>query len=209
MLRKQEIERLKQLARKLDIDYQEYDFEAYGYEEIKEQMCRRAGVKTNAMKEKEFLVWDAVAEQYDNLQIEQKVYMPENVPEQEFINILILSFTVHDYSLAKVILLKKYRGNMMPETHKVIEANKHSPSKIRMMWFMGRKEVTDKILRELIEKHNLRPKVIRDSFCRRDFVHYANGRLYYMKRKDFRDMQKKQSIILEEEQRKMLEKLIH
>jgi hypothetical protein len=200
-MRLQEEKRLRKLARKLDVDYQEFDFKAFGYDEIKDQIYRRAGVKTDAMKEKEFLLWDAVAEQYDNLSVEEKVFMTENVPHQEFINILVLSFTVHDYSLAKVILLKRYRGNMMPETQK---ANKQS-SKIRMMWFMGRKETTDRILRELIEKHNLRPRIIRDSFCRRDFVHYANGKLYYMKRRDFRDMQKKQSIILEEEQRKMQE----
>ena len=210
-MRIQEKKRLLNLARKLQIDYQEFDFEAFDYQQIKEQMLRRACIKTQEMEDKEFLIWDAVAEQYDNLPIEQKVYIPENVPEQqvEFINCLVLSFNVHDYSLAKKVLMAKYRGNMMTRTHKILEANKKMTSKIRMIWLMGYKETTNRILEELREKHNIRPRILRDSFFRRDFLHYADGQMYVMKKKHFRDMQKKQSVVLEEEQQKIIEKMLH
>jgi hypothetical protein len=199
-MRKQEIERLRKLARRLDLDIQEYDMKAFDYQQIKEQMLQRAGIKTQEMKDKEFLIWDAAAEQYDNLPIEQKVYIPENVPGQqiEFINCLILKFNVHDFSLAKKILMAKYRGNMMTRTHRILEANKKMTSKIRMIWFMGYKETTNRILEELREKHNIRPRILRDSFLRRDFLHYADGQIYVMKKKHFR-----------EEQQKIIEKMLH
>lgn len=210
-MRKQEIERLRKIAQRLDLDIQEYDLEAFDYQQIKEQMLQRAGIKTQEMKDKEFLIWDAVAEQYDNLPIEQKVYIPENVPGQqvEFINCLVLSFNTHDYSLAKKVLMAKYRGNMMTRTHRILEANKKMTSKIRMIWLMGYKETTNRILEELREKHNIRPRILRDSYFRRDFLHYADGQIYVMKKKHFRDMQKKQSVVLEEEQQKIIEKMLH
>ena len=210
-MRKQEIERLRKIAQRLDLDIQEYDLEAFDYQQIKEQMLRRACIKTQEMEDKEFLIWDAVAEQYDNLPIEQKVYIPENVPGQqiEFINCLVLSFNTHDFSLAKKVLMAKYRGNMMTRTHKILEANKKMTSKIRMIWLMGYKETTNRILEELREKHNIRPRILRDSYFRRDFLHYADGQIYVMKKKHFRDMQKKQSVVLEEEQQKIIEKMLH
>ena len=210
-MRKQEIERLRKIAQRLDLDIQEYDTKAFDFQQIKEQMLKRAGIKTQEMKDKEFLIWDAVAEQYDNLPIEQKVYIPENVPGQqiEFINCLVLSFNMHDFSLAKKVLMAKYRGNMMTRTHKIFEANKKMTSKIRMIWLMGYKETTNRILEELREKHNIRPRILRDSYLRRDFLHYADGQIYVMKKKHFRDMQKKQSVVLEEEQQKIIEKMLH
>ena len=209
-MRKQEKKRLLNLARKLQIDYQEFDFEAFDYQQIKEQMLQRACIKTKEMEDKDFLIWDAVAEQYDNLPIESKVYIAENVPGQlEFINCLILKFNVRDFSLAKKVLMVKYRGNMMTHTHKIFEANKKMTSKIRMIWLMGYKETTNRILEELREKHNIRPRILRDSYFRRDFLHYADGQIYVMKKKHFRDMQKKQSVVLEEEQQKIVEKMLH
>lgn len=208
-MRPQEIERLKTLARKLDIDYQEFDYKAFDYQTIKEQMLKRACIRTPEMLEKNLVIWDSMAEQYDMTPIEQRVYISDEMTDQEadFVNMLVLSFNVHDYSLAKKILLAKYKGNMMPRTLQIMEANKKATWKIRMMWFMGRKEVTNTILEEMREKHNLRPRVLRDSFFRRDFVHYADGSLYFMKKGDFKAMMQKQSVVLEEEDRKLIEKM--
>jgi hypothetical protein len=210
-VRNQEIDRLKALARKLDIDYQEFDFRAFGYQEIKEQMLKRACVRTPEMMEKELVIWDNVAEQYDMTPIEQKVYVPEDMVNQEanFVNMLVLSFNVHDYSLAKKILLVKYKGNMMAQTQKILEANKKSTWKLRMMWFMGPKEVTNTILEDLREKHLLRPRVLRDSYFRRDFIHYADGKLYFMRKSDFKALMQKQSVVLAEEEQKLMEKMLH
>ena len=211
-MRPQEIERLKQLARKLDIDHQEFDFNAgFDYQTIKGQMLKRACIRTPDMMEKDLVIWDATAEMYDSVPVEQKVYIPDEMIGQEadFINMLVLSFNVHDYSLAKKILLAKYKGNMMPRTLQIMEANKKATWKIRMMWFMGRKEVTNTILEELKLKHNLRPRVLRDSYFRRDFVHYANGHLYFMKKGDFKAMMQKQSVVLAEEDERMMEKMLY
>ena len=210
-MRTQEIERLKALARTLDIDYQEFDYKAFDYQTVKEQMLKRACVQTVEMREKALVIWDNMAEQYDMTPLEQRVYIPDDMVNQEadFVNMLVLSFNVHDYSLAKKILLAKYRGNMMPRTLQIMEANKKAAWKIRMMWFMGRKEVTNTILEELKEKHNLRPRVLRDSFFRRDFVHYANGSLYFMRKGDFKAMMQKQSVVLAEEDERIIEKMLH
>ena len=210
-MRTQEIERLKKLARKLDLDYQEFDYRAFDYTSIKEQMLKQAGLRTPEMLEQELIIWDNVAEQYDMTPIEQRVYIPDDMVNQEadFMNMLVLSFNAHDYSLAKKILLAKYKGNMMPRTLQIMEANKKVTWKIRMMWFMGRKEVTNTILEEMREKHNLRPRVLRDSYFRRDFIHYANGKLYFMRKGDFKAMMQKQSVVLAEEDERMIEKMLH
>jgi len=209
-MRIQEKKRLLNLARKLQIDYQEFDFEAFDYQQIKEQMYRKVSIKTPEMTEKEFLIWDAVAEQYDNLPIESKVYIAENVPGQlEFINCLILKFNVHDYSLAKKVLMAKYRGNMMTRTHKIFEANKKMTAKIRMIWLMGYKETTNRILEELREKHNIRPRILRDSFFRRDFLHYAYGTMYQMRKSNFKYLMSKQSVTLADEEKEIIDKMLH
>jgi hypothetical protein len=210
-MRPQEAEKIRTLCHKLDLDWMEFDLRNMDYSEAKKQAFRRAGIKTPEMKNEEMLAWGAVAEYYDSLSIEQKVYIPDEMIGQEadFVNMLVLSFNVHDYSLAKKILLARYKGNMMPRTLQIMEANKKAAWKIRMMWFMGRKEVTNTILQELKEKHNLRPRVLRDSYFRRDFVHYANGHLYFMKKGYFKAMMQKQSVVLAEEDERMIEKMLH
>jgi hypothetical protein len=207
-VRPQEEKRLKKLADELDLDEQAFDYTAYSFEQIKEQMYRKACVKTEAMLEKELLIGDGLAEMYDATTIEDKSYVPSEYLRSDFVNMLVLSFNVHDYSLAKQLLLAKYKANMMPRSHKIMEANKHMTTKIRIVWFMGSKEATNQILRELTEKHNLRPRILRDSYFRRDFAHYYNGVMYHMSRANFQTATTKQSVTLETEQERIEQKML-
>lgn len=42
-MRKQDYDRLKRLCSKLEIDWEEFDFVAYNYHEVKQQIYERAG----------------------------------------------------------------------------------------------------------------------------------------------------------------------
>ena len=199
------------LAKRLDLDYQEFDMVAFGYQTIKEQMMKHVGLKTVQMQEKEFLVWNSMAEMYDNTPLEEKVYVPDDLQAQsEFINCLVLCFSSREYGYAVRLLTAKFKANMMERTKKIIEANKKiGGRKERFLWFMGWRENTDKILREL-EHFNVHPRILRNSFLRRHYLHYYHGQIIQMKQKDFIALTKKQNIVfINEENRSHAEMLSH
>jgi hypothetical protein len=206
MMRKQEADRLRKLARSLDIDYQEFDMQAYDYQTVKAQMLKRAGVTTEEMQKKQLQTWESAAEAYDNLPLEQKIYISDDGEFTfELPNCLVLEFRPHDWGLAVKILTYFFKGNMMHVTERLLD-NRKLAARLRMLWFIGHKKTTSGILAEL-EKHNIRPRILRNSYLRRDFLHYANGNIYPMKTRDFKTIVTKQSIKLADKEEKMQAKM--
>lgn len=206
-MRKQEFEKLKKLASYYDQDWMEYDFEAQGYDEIKEAILRRARVKTKQMEDNEFLAWEGLAQNFDQIPFEQRVVIPEGyMPKIEFTNCLVLQFTTRDFDFALRVLMHKFKGNFMRKTDKIIEANKQVLAKHRVLWLMGHRKVTDMMLTEL-EKHQIRPRILRNSYLRRDFLHYADGQILSLSKRQFKELKQKQSIKEMKTEEKIIAKL--
>lgn len=202
-MRPQEIKKLKKLCNSLDLDWQEYDYIASNYQTIKEQILKKAFIKTKQMEEEDMLAWDGVAEYYDTRALEEKFYVPEEMQYKvEFLNCLVLRFSVRDFGFAVNIVKTKFRGNLMNMSKRVLETNRKAANKTRILWFIGVKEVTNMILHEL-ESHQIRPRILRNSFFPRHFLHYANGKIYPVKRTVFKHMMKKQSAKLETEEKRI------
>lgn len=160
-----------------------------------------------AKDSKDFLIW--VEQQYmeQEANIDRDMMRACQAQNMDFFNCLVLSFSVRHYGLAVKILTAKYKQNLMARTQRILKANKHSPMKIRVLWFIGSKKQTTAILDNLREKHNILPRVLRDSYLRRNRIHYANGTIYRMPAKTFKQLQQKQSVILlEAEANKLLTK---
>ena len=106
-------------------------------------------------------------------------------------NCLVLSFSSREFDFAVKILLATHKANLTTRSKQILEVNKHLQQgvKIRILWFIGSKQLTNNILMELRDKHNLRPRILRDSFLRADFLHYANGKMWNMRVRDFREVQ--------------------
>jgi hypothetical protein len=181
-MRNQEKIKLQQLAEEHDLDPQAFDYDSASYDVIKEQILKLAGATA-----KEDLMWTAQEHWYNAQEIAQKVYIPEDVASTEMKNCLVLSFSARHYGFAVKMLLAEHPNTFMHKTNRIIANNKKlSPgNKVRILWFFGSKKTTNKILQDLREKHNVHPQVLRDSYLRRDDLHYANGELLSMKKKDF------------------------
>ena len=205
--RKQEFEKLKSLCNSLDLDWQLFDMEAYGYEDIKKQIYKYVGLKDKQMQEEEYLAWEGLAQAFDQTAFEERVVIPEGyLPNVQFVNCLVMQFKPRDFDFALRVLLHKFKGNFMEKTEKILEANKSTLSKHRVLWLMGHRKVTDLMLTEL-EKHQIRPKVLRNSYLRRDFAHYFNGHLYPISKQTFRELKTKQSVKELKQEEKIIAKL--
>jgi hypothetical protein len=150
--------------------------------------------------DKNFLIWtEQVYGDYDAIR-DREMMKACQAQNMDFLNCLVLSFSTRHYGLAVKILTAKYKRNLMQRTQRILKANAHSTMKIRVLWFIGTKQQTTAILDDLREKHNINPRVLRDSYLRRDRVHYANGTIYKMSKRTFEHLRQKQSVILQEEE---------
>lgn len=198
-MRSQEVMRLRELAHRLDLDWKAFDYVAYSYRQIKEQMLKTAGQKDEQMEEDEFLAWESQAEHYDSLSFEEKTMIPNGVTGVQMLNCLVVQFSQRHFKFAVDILSKTFKGNFMWRTSRVLE----NPSSHRVLWFVGLKETTNRIQDELA-RHSIWFRVMRDSYFRRDFVHYYNGKIYPVSKKVFREMNEKASIREEKKLAKIL-----
>lgn len=206
-MRRQDVERLKALARHLDLDWMNWDYVAQGYDEIKKGMLKKAGMQTPQMVQEVADEWQSVAEYYDNLPLEQRMYIPpDSMMTIELVNVLVLKFNQRMFGFAKNILIAKFRGNIMDRTWRILEANKRLRPPIRILMLMGQRRTTDMVLEEL-EKHNIKPQIIRNSYLRRDFLHYRNGVWYPLSRRQFREATEPQSVLALKEEEKLLASL--
>jgi hypothetical protein len=182
-MRQQEKHKLEQLAIEYDLDPQQFDYESATYDSVKAQILKLI----DAPAKETNLLWVSQADWYNSQEIEQKVYIPSDVANNELKNCLVLSFNARQYGFAVKMLMAKFKGNLMHRSQKIIEGNKHlsQGNKIRILWFFGSKQATNMILDDLRVKHNLQPRVLRDSYLRRDDLHYANGKIFRMKHEDF------------------------
>ena len=114
----------------------------------------------------------------------------------QFVNCLVLEIRQKDYSYAMRLLSKLFQDSFMSRMERIVEANKESSSKHRIVWLIGSKETTDLIKAEL-EKHLIRPRILRDSFLRRDFIHYHKGSICVCSKKVFKETQAKTSLHFE------------
>lgn len=205
--RSQEFQKLQKLARKLDIDYQEWDYQVQSYDEIKRSMLKKAGMQTPQIVQEVADEWQSIAEYYDNLSIEERTYIPsDSTVKIELVNVLVLKFHPRMFGFAKDVLIAKFKGNIMDRTWRILEANKQLHPPIRILMLMGQRRSTDMMLEEL-EKHNIRPQIIRNSYLRRDFLHYLNGRFYPMSKRQFREATEPQSVLAIKEEEKLLASL--
>lgn len=181
-LRQQEIQRLKKICNRFDLDYQEYDYEAYSYSQILEQILQRAGVENKDMENLRYGGYETSAEFYDSRMIEEKLYIPENLqlrPDMP-LNCLVVYVYRLRAKFAINLTQKLYKGNFMKRKDGKDKID-WVPNSSAIMWFAGRREVTDEIQDEL-RRHNIYFKVLRNSPFRRDFIQYFKGRMYPLKR---------------------------
>lgn len=205
-MKKHELKKLEKLADSLELDIQHFDLDSYEYHEIKEQMLKSAHVPTINELDEEVLLWDTMGSQDRRLTWDSiaEFYDRRPFPEAskvkvELLNCLVLKFSQRHYGFAVQVLTKLFKGNLMHRTHRIIEANKHTQSKHRVLWFVGYKKTTNRILEEL-EKRNVFPRILRDSFLRRDFLHYHNGQIFNISRREFKEMQRRKAVTFKKEQ---------
>lgn len=192
-MRLQEIEKLKKLAQSFDVDPSLFDFANGEYQDTKAQIHRAAGVTTEDIQAQQSLMWNSMAEQYDATKFDDKIFQVEGNGQLK--NCLVLSFGAREFGFAVKMLVAKYKANLTTRSKQIIDINKHlqASCKIRILWFIGSKQATNSIMEEM-RKHNLRPRIIRDSFLRSDFVHYAHGKIYNMPNRAFQEMQQGQTV---------------
>jgi hypothetical protein len=149
---------------------------------------RRAGVKTKQEENDEYAAWEGMAEQYDSRVFEEKIYVPEGMQIQvNFKYCMVLRFRVRDYNFAVRIIKVLFKGNLMERSNKILETNKETRYKTRMLWFIGEQRTMTKILEELY-KRQVYPHILRNSPFRRDFLHFYKGTFYPISRRDFKEM---------------------
>jgi len=182
-MRKQEKEKLIELCNLYDLDWQAFDYEAYGYRDIKRQILRDAHVKTAEMEEEELEGWESFAEFFDSRPIEEKIVsadgkvVSQTLPRQCFVILINRRYV----SLGLAILETMFKGNL----HKYGVVRKKDkrgrPIGGALVWIQGTKE-TVMLIKEELGKHNIYYRVLRDSPFRRNFLHYFNGKFYGLKR---------------------------
>lgn len=209
-MRPQEFKKLKALCRRYDLDWMEFDYNAFDYDTIKLMILKKAGVKTPEIEALETATWEATAEYYDSLAIEEKMFIPPELEIQpEFPpNILVIQLFRRHLGLALQLLQKMFKGNMMrgkdgePRIERLLD--ERGATIYAIVWFIGRREVTDKIVPELL-KHDIYPKLLRNYPLRRDFLHYHNGKWWPISRRVFRENILHKASIKEEQK---LEKIL-
>lgn len=103
------------------------------------------------------------------------------------VHCLVLQFSPRFFGLAVDVLKAKYVNDIVTDPESGLP---RIDEKNRVVWLFGRKERTDAIL-EYLNKYSFPPKVLRDSPFRRDFLHYLNGRIYDVSRKEFVEMRRR------------------
>ncbi len=101
-----------------------------------------------------------------------------------FVNCLIIEINQKEYTFAMQLLTQQFKNNFMARMEKIIEANQTGPAKHRVIWLSGTKQETENI-KEMLQSHNIHFRTLRDSFMRRDFQHYFNGKIVTMDKKSF------------------------
>ena len=193
-MRRQEFVKFKEECGRLDADWMNFDIANISYVEAMRQLHRQYGVQTEKEEKAQFVAWEALAEYYDDRPAEEKVYIPEGFqPNVDFNNCLVLSFRQRDFGFALNLLKATFKGNFMEKSKAELEKSKEMKLPFRIVSFIGAKETTNRIMEE-IQKHDIHPRVLRNSFFRRDFLHYYNGRMLMMSKRDFREFVKKQSL---------------
>lgn len=162
------------MCRKYDLDIESYDL-LLDYQEVKEQILKDAGFvdEDNLMES-----WQSMAEYMDSVPLEQRVMAPAGSPKELDLppNILVLYVYRQHVSLAVGLAESKFKANL----HRfgiVRQAGIKGTTGAAVMWFISTKQVTDVIMEEL-EKRNIGFRVLRNSYKRRDFLHYYNGSFY-------------------------------
>jgi hypothetical protein len=182
----------------------EYDFEALSYQDIMADIHKRVGVRTKQEEEDEYAAWENVAELYDSKAFEEKIYVPEGLKVQvDFKYCMVLRFRVRDFNFAVRIVKALFKGNLMERANKILETNKETRFKTRMLWFMGEQRTMTRVLEEL-HKRQVYPHILRNSPFRRDFLHFYKGNFYPMRRGDFKEMVRGASKKSQREHEKLL-----
>lgn len=185
-----EIHKLKKFCDTHGIDRAEID-DSLTYWEAKEHLDKFVTKDADDLLEWEELLkddseqWKANADFYDSLSVEQKMFI-----RPEFLNCLVLKFYASHFGFAVDLLSMLFKGNMTPRTKQTIEMNKNKRMKHRVLWFVGHRKTTDRVLEELY-KRNIRPRILRNSLLRRDFRHYCNGQILNMNKSKFKDAKRK------------------
>lgn len=181
-MRQQEIKRLKHLCNRMDDDWQNYDFQAFDFQTIKEMILKKAGIETKEMEELKYQDYTGKADWYNDRMIEEKLYIPENLqlrPDMP-LNCLVVQVFRRRAKFAINLTQSLYKGNFM-KCKDGKDKIDYVPNSSAIMWFAGRREVTDEIQDEL-RRHNIYFKVLRNSPFRRDFIQFWHGKMYPIKK---------------------------
>ena len=166
----------------MDDDWQNYDFQAFSYDQIRDAILKKASIETKEMQELRYRDYEGQAEFHDNRMIEDKLFIPENLQLRPgmSLNCLVVYVFRRRAKFAINLTQKLYKGNFMKRKDGKDKID-YVPNSNAIMWFAGRREVTDEIQDEL-QRHNIYFKVLRNSPFRRDFIQYFKGRMYPLKR---------------------------
>lgn len=189
-MRRQEFQKLRDLCNRFDIDWQEWDYQAFSYDQIKTMILQKVGVETEEMEDQRYRGYESLADYYNSRAFEEKLFVPESLRlHPDFpLNCLVLQINRRYASLALSLLRVKFKGNIMTN-HRNEERVFRLRSGTTTIWMMGRRETVNLILQEL-ERHNLYVRILRNSPFRRDFLHYWHGTLYPLPRKVFKQLKK-------------------
>lgn len=177
-MRKQEYLKLQKLVNSLDLDIQSYDVIAYSYEEIKRQILKDAHLESAEMTKERYALYETSEQWYNDQALEQKLYIPSELQLREDmpLNCLVVYVFRHRAKFAINLTQSLYKGNFMKRKDGKDKID-WVPSSNAIMWFAGRREVTDEIQDEL-RRHNIYFKVLRNSPFRRDFLQHFHGKMY-------------------------------
>jgi hypothetical protein len=201
------MERFKKLCRKYEDDWMEWDLKNVDYadavKELKarheqnnslesamtniEDLAGKYGIETvavSAKENKEALLY-LESTRYDWL---------EQLPKTgiNLVNCLVIDLPPRFYKYSLEVLGQTFKANFMKRTKKVIADNKKYSEKIRVLWFMGDKKTTD-LIQETLRKRQIWFRVLRDSYLRRDFVVYRNGKLYNVNKRKLQPLMEQQA----------------
>lgn len=207
-----EKEKLRKFALRWDDDLQNYDTLAYSFAEVKRQIKKRNQLRPDKFETRPFAVayendlYEGVDEtaypegglrglrereqkelhRLTELDFEEK-YLKESAAlmQNPFVNCLVLNFRNRDFMFAVQILSNKFR---LCFTRKTQETLKHPlRQQIRTLTLMGSKQTTELMKLEL-QKHGIKPRILRDNFYRRNNAHYFKGKVYPVSNRAFKEM---------------------
>jgi hypothetical protein len=158
-------------------------FENDLYEDVEEQALPEGGYRAYQLRERQEML--RVTEQDF-----QEKYAAESAAlmQNPFVNCLVLNFRNKDFLFAVQILSAKFR---MSYTKKTQELLKHPlRQQIRTLTLMGTKQTTELMKIEL-QKHSIKPRILRDNYFRRSNMHYYKGKVYNASNHEFKEMKLK------------------